>query len=108
MEFSKEQALEVIDDFMVSFPSLQRKTLAVLLMQMFRVKQKMTAVDVAQEAASICSLKALFSDTLTNSLITKVNFLNPSGESTLGRAFSMMKTFALRLQCKCAKTHKKR
>ena len=54
--FGEEQAQEVFDDFMVSLPSLQRKTLAVLLMQSFKMRQKMATVDAAQEAASIIGL----------------------------------------------------
>lgn len=54
--FGEEQAQEIFDDFMVSLPSLQRKTLAVLLMQSFEMRQKMTTVDAAQEAASIVGL----------------------------------------------------
>ena len=51
--FGEEQAQVLFDDFMMSLPSLQRKTLAVLLMQNFQVRQKMSALDAAQEAASI-------------------------------------------------------
>ena len=38
---------------MVSLPALQRKTLAVLLMESFKKRQNMGVMDAAQEAASI-------------------------------------------------------
>ena len=52
-EFGEEQAQELFDDFMVSLPLLQRKTLAVLLMHSFRVRQKLSVTGAALEAASI-------------------------------------------------------
>ena len=52
-DFGKEQAQDVFDDFMVGLPSLERKTLAVLLMQSFQDRQKMGSRDAAKEAASI-------------------------------------------------------
>ena len=52
--FGDVQAQEVFDDFMVSLPLLQRKNLSVLLMQSFKSRQGMKALDAAQEAASIC------------------------------------------------------
>ncbi len=52
-EFGEEQAQELFDNFMVSLPLLQRKTLAVLLMHSFRVRQKMSVTGAAREAASI-------------------------------------------------------
>ena len=52
-EFGEEQAQEIFDDFMVNLPLLQRKTLAVLLMHSFRVRQRMSVSGAAQEAASI-------------------------------------------------------
>lgn len=52
-DFSKEQAQEVFDDFMVSLPTLEHKTLAVLLMHSFKDRQKMGSRDAAKEAVSI-------------------------------------------------------
>ena len=52
-EFGDEEAQDTFDDFVLSLPLIQRKTLAVLLMQTFQVRQKMPIADAAQEAASI-------------------------------------------------------
>ena len=46
-------AQEAFDDFIVSLPLLERKTLSVLLMHSFRTRQKMSVSDAAREAASI-------------------------------------------------------
>lgn len=51
--FGDKEAQETFDDFIVSLPSLQRKTLAVLLMHSFRTRQKMSITDAAREAGSI-------------------------------------------------------
>lgn len=52
-DFDDEKAQGIFDDWVVSLPALQRKTLAVLLMQSFRTRQQMNVMDAAQEAASI-------------------------------------------------------
>ncbi len=53
-EFDDEKAQGVFDDdWMISLPALQRKTLSVLLFQSFRTRQAMNVTDAAQEAASI-------------------------------------------------------
>ena len=43
----------VVDDFMASLPSVERKTLAVLLMHSFKVWQNMKVSDAARESGSI-------------------------------------------------------
>jgi len=43
----------VLDEFLVSLPSVQHKTLGVLLMHSFQFQQKMTLKDSAVEAGSI-------------------------------------------------------
>ena len=53
VEFNDERAQEVLDEFMVSLPSVQRKTLGVLLMHSFQRRQKMNVRDSAVEAGSI-------------------------------------------------------
>jgi len=45
-----DEAQDIFEDWVVSLPALQRKTRAVLLMQSFRTRQKMST---GQEAASI-------------------------------------------------------
>ena len=52
-DFNDEKAQSVFDNWMVSLPALNRKTLAVLLMELFRNRQKMNVMDAAKEAASI-------------------------------------------------------
>ena len=52
-EFTDERAQESFDKFVVSLPSVQRKTLAVLLMHSFATRQKMKMTDAAREAGSI-------------------------------------------------------
>jgi len=52
-DFGDDEAQDIFDDWVVSLPALQSKTLAVLLMQSFRTRQKMSVRDAAQEAASI-------------------------------------------------------
>ena len=52
-EASEFDAQSVFDDWMVSLPALQRKTLAVLLMESFKNRQNMGVMGAAQEAASI-------------------------------------------------------
>ena len=52
-DFDDEKAQSIFDDWMVSLPALNRKTLAVLLMESFRNRQKMNVTDAAKEAASI-------------------------------------------------------
>ena len=52
-DFGDDEAQNIFDDWVVSLPALQRKTLAVLLMQSFRIRQKMSVMDAAQEAASV-------------------------------------------------------
>jgi len=49
-DFGDDEAQDIFDDWVVSLPALQRKTRAVLLMQSFRTRQKMST---GQEAASI-------------------------------------------------------
>ena len=51
--FCGERMQAVVDDFMVSLPSVQRKTLAVLLMHSFKVRQNMKVIDAAVESGSI-------------------------------------------------------
>ena len=48
-----DEAQDIFDDWVVSLTALQRKTRAVLLMQSFWTRQKMSVMDAAQEAASI-------------------------------------------------------
>ena len=52
-ELTDETAQAVFDDWMVCLPAIQRKTLAVLLMHSFKVRQNMNAKDAAREAGSI-------------------------------------------------------
>ena len=52
-DFNDEKAQSVFNDWMVSLPALNRKTLAVLLMESFRNRQKMNVTDAAKGAASI-------------------------------------------------------
>lgn len=52
-DFDDEKVQSIFDDWMVSLPALNRKTLAVLLMESSRNCQKMNVKDAAKEAASI-------------------------------------------------------
>ena len=52
-DFGDDDAQGIFDDWVVSLPALQRKTLSVLLMQSFRTRQQMNVMDAAQESASI-------------------------------------------------------
>ena len=51
--FCDDRIQAAADDFMVSLPSVQRKTLAVLLMHSFKVRQNMRVTDAAIESGSI-------------------------------------------------------
>ena len=52
-DFTEEKAQEIFDDFIVALPRDTRRMMAVLLMESFKKRQKMSVMDAAQEAASI-------------------------------------------------------
>ena len=54
-DFNDEKVQSVFNDWTVSLPALNRKTLAVFLIESFRNRQKMNVMDAAKEAASITS-----------------------------------------------------
>lgn len=61
----------VLNDFMVSLPSIHRKTLAMLLMHSFKARQKMKVTDAAQESGSITgfneqTVRQYYKDLLAN------------------------------------------
>ena len=75
-DFDDDAAQNCFDDFMVSLPSLTRKTLSVSLMHYFQTRQGMNVKDSAQEAAYITG----FNEKTIRSF--RLDFLSHKGHSS--------------------------